>query len=269
MEGQVPLSVGTHQVAVTITNVPATLNWYYGDIGWGIEIASMQVTDQLNSTRAEVFFLLDDPTGIYTPNGVWVEALRMVCGRAGGRTMSNAQGLVARVARYCHGPHNLRYDTVNGAPRYGVGQRGGTFQLWRYLQRQAPRANCYDQAAAVQALCGAVGVNVEWRYLSPFGYINTAPLLGVGQCNNPFFDSNGSARVIGVNDADRTYFGNHAFCSLGGNILDACAGPHTGTETAVQYCTAAIDSGTSLYGSAWSPGTAASITTESGVTGVT
>ncbi len=281
MEGQVPLSVGTHTVAVTITNVPNVLNWYYGDIGWGIEVADMGTTHQLNSTRAEVFFLLDNPTNIYLPNGVWVEALRMVCGRAGGRQMRNAQGLVARVARYCHGPHNLRYDTVGGSPRYGVGGAGGTFQLGRYLQRLAPKANCYDQAAAVQALCGAVGVGVDWCYLEPFGYINTTPLLGVGPCNNPFFDGNNSAPVIGVNHSDRTAFGNHAFCRRGGNILDACAGPHTGTETAAQYCTAAIDNNPALYvrgiryrsrSGALLPlraGTVGDITVDPGVTGVT
>jgi hypothetical protein len=109
--------------------------------------------------------------------------------------MRNAQGLVARVARYCHGRHNLRYDTNGGRTSYVLGPRpggGGTFRLGSYLQRGATRANCYDQAAAVQALCGAVGVSVNWRYLSPFGYINAADLLGIGQCNNPFYSMTGS-----------------------------------------------------------------------------
>ena len=51
---------------------------------------------------------------------------------------------------------------------------------------------------------------------------------------------------IDPDDPRRSAFGNHAFCSLSSQILDACAGPHLGTETLQQYVDAAIDHTTKL-----------------------
>ena len=45
----------------------------------------------------------------------------------------------------------------------------------------------------------------------------------------------------------------------GRNILDACAGPHTGSETPDQYVTASIDATPALYGSGFRPGKASDI----------
>lgn len=40
---------------------------------------------------------------------------------------------------------------------------------------------------------------------------------------------------------ERTAFNNHAFASIMDKILDACAGPHAGTESLEQYIEHAID----------------------------
>lgn len=123
----------------------------------------------------------------------------------------------------------------------------------------------------MQALCGAVGVDTTWFYLRPYGFINTTNLVGVGNCNNPFFGSNGSSAVVPADDPKRTAFDNHAFCGLAGKVLDACACPHIGTETKAQYCTVAIDTTPALYArfSGFRPGTAADIIEPGGITGLT
>jgi hypothetical protein len=128
-----------------------------------------------------------------------------------------------------------------------------------------PDANCYDQAAALQALAGAVGIKLEWLFLDPFGFIKTTNLLGVGSCNNPFFKSNSTPKVIAQNNPNRTDFGNHAFCELNSKIWDACAGPHVGTEDRQQYLTASIDPTNHL---SHPGGKITDITSETGITKV-
>jgi len=51
----------------------------------------------------------------------------------------------------------------------------------------------------------------------------------------------------------------------GGYMLDACAGPHMGTESRSQYVAAAIDTTTTLYGSLRRPGTVADMVACPGV----
>jgi hypothetical protein len=151
--------------------------------------------------------------------------------------------------------------------------QGGDMALLDYIRGVHKTVNCYDQAGAIQALCGAVGVAITWVYLEPYGYIKPTQLIGVGggaDCNNPFFMSNGSRRLMVGFDRDweqkgislydpylrfllenqwpdRTSFGNHAFGAIGYNIYDACAGPHTGSESGAQYCANAIDTTTTIY----------------------
>jgi hypothetical protein len=75
--------------------------------------------------------------------------------------------------------------------------------------------------------------------------------------------------VVAVDSPDRTAFGNHAFASAPSkNILDACAGPHTGAESPEQYVAASIDTTPSLYGGGFRAGKASDIVPGPGVTGV-
>jgi hypothetical protein len=68
---------------------------------------------------------------------------------------------------------------------------------------------------------------------------------------------------------ERGGFGNHAFARNGGNkILDACGGPHTGSETPEQYVDASIDSTPALYGGRSQPGKASDIVVEPDITEV-
>jgi hypothetical protein len=92
--------------------------------------------------------------------------------------------------------------------------------------------------------------------MQPFGYINEAVLVGIGNCNNPLHgndlyeddkvvdkdaldtqDSDGDGKL------DRSRFGSHWFVKLRGKIYDATVGPHT-AELPDTYAAAAIDTST-------------------------
>jgi hypothetical protein len=235
--------------------LPTSIHRYRGDMVWGLYVPDMNQTLLLGTTRVEVYFVLGTPRNqIYQDDvGVWVEALRFLCGRVGVEGTSTAARAAEQICRYCHGSHGLKYDNVQGAPHFRVGRQGGVFDLEGYLDPPADqRVNCYDQAAGLQALCGAVGVDLDWAFLEPFGDILETDLVGWGRCNNPFWASPGTTPqpVVPWNDPHRSGFGNHAFCRLNPNILDSCAGPHTGNETAQQYLTASLDTRTPGYGTA-------------------
>jgi len=269
IEETCPTGAGEHTVVAKITEPPETIQSYRGKIGWGIEVDSASLSVELGTTLAEIYFILDKPTAPYSADVVWAEVLRFLCGKVGVVGESDGKNAGAKVTAYCHGSHGLRYDTKKGASHYGVGPLGGAFDLKDYIQRLTPLCNCYDQAAAVQALSGALGVPVGWCYLEPFGFIKTTNLVGVGECNNPFFGLDDSKKLVAVDSPARTAFGNHAFASApSSNILDACAGPHTGTESRDQYVAASIDDTPSLYGDGFRAGKASDIVPGAGVTGV-
>ena len=269
IEGECGTSAGKHTVSAKIKELPDKISWNKGDILWGLEIPSIPRSITLkNSTRAEVFVILDKPATFYK-KGVWVEALRFLCDKVSVPGDTDGPAAIKKIATYCHSSHGLRYDTTSGAPVYGCGGQGGTFKLDKYIKATLKVVNCYEQAGAVQSLSGALGIATKWCYqgTSPkiFGYIKATDLIGVGQCNNPFYKSNSSAKIVPDKDPDRTGFGNHAFCELSSNILDACAGPHTGTENATQYLNASVDYTETSRRGGRSAGLAADITRPAGI----
>lgn len=269
-EGDCPLGAGEHIVVAELKDVPEAFMGYGGNMGWTLE--GSELSAALNGTRVEVFFIYGKPHKAYQ-DGVWIEALRFLSVRALLRGTTAPADAVAKIVRYCHGAHGLKYDSAGGGrSRYGVRGSGGSFRLSGYMVRDQPTANCYDQAGAVESLCGAAGIIVEWIYLDPYGFIKPTNLLGYGLCNNPFFLSSTppTRKIIGINDVDRTPFGNHAFSRWSSKILDACAGPHLGSESASEYVDAAIDDQTNLYQyySGLRPGTPGDMATCGGVTAV-
>jgi hypothetical protein len=329
IHGSCPLAAGEHTVTAHIQEMPENITYFHGMLNWRME-ASPFGQMAMNGTLIELFFVLATPDSKYTP-GVWVEALRLVClrGPVTGVGVKEDVRAVGSITRYCHTDHKMRYDTVEGGPKFGVGGRGGDFQLWDYLHRARTTVNCYDQAGAVQSLSGCLGIFPTWIYMDPYGFIQQTNLVGVpGGCNNPFFDDwrNTRTPLTAQNDPRRSGFGNHAFiehgsigpslgaaigvgaaagavgggvigaiagagvgaligalagatvgavigaivalsAESGGYILDACAGPHMGTESRGQYWAAAIDSTTTLYGSGHS-GTVANMLPFAGVTSI-
>lgn len=258
-----------NSVAVKITNPPSSISHYKGEISWGLELVKAKTSISLNSCRAELFFLLDTPTDVYTKfKGTWVEALRFLCTKVMITGQNDKAEVAKRITEHCLMRHELKYDIINGASHYHIEetpQQCHKFLLTKYIDRKRPFANCYDQASAVKALCGAVGVKAEWLFMSPFGYIVAKNLLGVGLCNNPF------ARVLDVHNIEhvkpatmqfilmnwkkiatdapedkRQAFLNHAFCEFSAKIYDACAGPCLGTLSRTAYAVDTIDTTTKL-----------------------
>jgi hypothetical protein len=271
LEGSCPASAGEHTVSLLVSPLPDSLQAAQGDVVWQVNGAGLAAPVALdNPARLEWYALLGRPAAFFEPAGVWVEALRFLCSRVGVTGLATPAQVVAKVARYCHGSHGVRYDTFHGAPAYGCSGTGGAFQLGAYLTAAKPVVNCYDQAGALQSLCGALGVATNWFYLRPYGFIHTTQLVGVGACNNPFFSNHGSSPTVGVNDRQRSAFANHAFAGLSGAVVDACAGPHTGNEDRAQYVSAAIDGTTTLYRlySNFRPGSVPDILQPDGVTKV-
>ncbi len=249
IKGACPVTTGEHLVNAMIETLPDAIAWAKGDVGWQLNVKDLGRRVTLaNKTRLEVFVILDKPAACFK-KGVWAEALRLLCEKVGVIGKKTDQPAASAVTNYFHGSHGLKYDTTSGSPSYGVGPYGGTFKLGGYLTTAKPRANCYDQAGAVQTFCGALGIKTTWDYLGRppgskiFGLINAADLLGVGPCNNPFFKNPAYTNkpVVPVTDKGRSGFGNHAFIELAGKVHDACAGPHRGTETPKQYLAAAVD----------------------------
>ncbi len=273
MEGEFPLGKGKKTVKLKIKKPPTAIKWYKGNVLWRLSVKGKNKDKVLNQTFVEVFFILDKPAAFFN-NGVWAEALRFLCKRAGVLNAKDDKMVANKVTRYCHGSHGLKYNSSGGGSScyggpMGLRGNGGVFYLNDYLKREFEFANCYDQAAAIQALCGAVGVSsVLWVYMNPFGFINQTNLLGYGTCNNPFFEMNGSKPVVDRNDPSRTPFGNHAFCSGQSKYFDACGGPHLG-DSQKFFITSSIDNKTTLYGVyGMRPGVSSDMRNYAGVTGV-
>ena len=255
IEGTCPSNAGEHTVRARIVNPPEELRVCRGRISWRLDVEATPIGARLGSTLAEIYFILGRPSLPFRHDGVWVEVLRFLFGRVGVGGSSSRTAVIATITTYCHGGHGLRYDTKRGRSFYGVGHTGGRFNLLRYLLRRRSACNCYDQAAAVQTLAGALGVQSMWLFLAPFGFIRPTDLVGVGLCNNPFFEKNGSSQLIDRHSYDRTAFGNHAFAvTYGAKVVDACAKPHLATESVAEYLSDSIDDARTLYYGEFRPG---------------
>ena len=248
MTGDCPTGVGTHTVDVEIEELPETIIWENSEISWGIEIAAMNQTLPVNNTRVELFGIPDKPQRAFkSAPGVWSEVLRFLCMAVAIVGERDKTALADMIAVYFHSRHGLEYDHERGAPHY-INLNASIFPVEAHMRRaNGTIVNCYDQASAVQVYCAALGLDCPWLFLDPFGYIQSVWLVGPIRCNNPFFRSaGGSADVIDTPATHTAYlsrssFGNHAFCSYQGKILDACAGPATGTDSPQQYLDKSID----------------------------
>jgi|GEM_PF-5194260 len=276
-EGSIPLSSGTHTVEATLQNPESGLMWYKGNCSWGVEGGGVCVLS--GSVFLEMFFVFDDPSAFdfFKSTGVWAEALRyLFTNNSAFARETVPQDAVVKVTQTCFGIRYHKYEITQGEARYGGAT--GTFELNRYMAPSYGFVNCYDQSYAVTVFCGALGIDVPGLYLRPFGYINTTNLVGWGNCNNPFPSGKFNTVVrsgitgvrpenflqVGINDPDRSGFGNHMFCEFSGKIFDACAGSYDGVGDRAAYVTAVIDSTTRLAGRR---GTASGIVTNASLGG--
>ncbi|PXY94014.1 hypothetical protein DKK76_11450, partial [Frischella perrara] len=258
----------------------------------------------------EAFVLYEEPASFYQ-SGVWSEALRFLFEKTNINNDSQEEESLEKITQYLHSQHGVRYDIVKGTPYFAdLLSDKFSFSLMRYLkkktnfeikntglpdiygrtdikrvklQRQVSFTdfnivNCYDQAAAINVLAGALGIKTEFLFIEPFGYIKETKLVGIDdsfdfiptsppdECNNPFFADpyNSPLRIVnGFEDINhdnlpRSGFGNHAVCAfLSKNktysdyandrnqyekdvlIYDACAGPILGLNFS-QYKSTAV-----------------------------
>lgn len=249
-EGEVgSVAVGEVEVEVEIVNLPDRLTWSRGNASWVLEVEDLGATLDLGRSRLEFFVLYDRPAVYFTSPGVWAEALRFCFKTLRVEDLETPASISSAVTRGCFLNHGLIYDhSGGGGSSYeAMHDFSEAFLLHDYIQRTEATVNCYDQAAAVQTLTGALGVYMLWIYHDPYGFIITTNLIGCGRCNNPFFLGVDDRKVLHIDDPSRTSFGNHAYCILVDKCVDACAGPHLGTENLAEYAVASIDAKTTLY----------------------
>jgi hypothetical protein len=201
----------------------------------------------LVSTSHRIYLLLDIPSAPWSQtfgdkHCPWTDLLDHACAIAGGASNERTASIAEAKAIYSN--YSLRYDIVNGSPRYGFGGTSGSFRLtnWiAYVLQATPPAgssfcqgsgeaynnnwiiNCYDAAASLALMGKAVGVRLDYYFHGPFGNLQFVLPIGRGKCNNPFYGCFANDPVRGADDATRTGFGNHAYTKLAGqNNYDAC-----------------------------------------------
>ncbi|MQT15124.1 hypothetical protein [Segnochrobactrum spirostomi] len=245
---QITAVAGAQTSDARVTAAIGVLKQLVGDIEWRlIEGTSAPVTLAVRS-RIEIYWLLDTPKTMFSA-GVWTTVLRRLFPAVDGCDAGAAR---AAVTDACFRNFGRAYDTDSGAPYFLVGTNG--FKLADYLDPAKTICNCFDQAAAVQVMLGALGLAVTRKKLEPFGFINTTQLVGIGPaCNNPFWPIT-PVKVpnVPILEKYRTNFIRHSFVGAGAgtatNIYDACGGPALGTETYANYLVTTIDHTAAIYG---------------------
>ena len=242
--------------------------WKMGNIG-----GTGSAECNLNSSGPHtVYTILNEPVTPWvntagSQKNAWVQALDFDVSNASCNGDATASNALAHITQYLHTGYGLTYDIGQpggdaGRPKYNL---SGTFDLTEYLAKSSTLygtpgnvVNCYDQAGGVSVCARLLGITAEYIFMGytssngrpPFGYILSTDLIGVGTCNNPFYPliaptNNvcllGAGGITDLVDPNRSMFSNHAFVRYAGGIYDACAGPHLGTQTLVQYATSAID----------------------------
>lgn len=173
----------------------------------------------------------------------WVKALNVAIEDAGNIDLNekSSSAIVANIARHTFG-RGWTYDTTSGAPKYS--SNNGAIDLDGYLEKNNGNVvNCYDQCFSLSALARLLGINATGYFQKPFGQILVVNLIGVGQCNNPFYNNPNydmnpynnypSLKKPVVDKKDNAYnlrsgFKNHAYVQFSGSVFDACAGPVVG-----------------------------------------
>lgn len=238
------------------------LGYLSGDVDWFVQADVGGNAPFVATSRLELFWIYGAPLPLVGPSSS-VSVLRQIFQNI--EIDGQLVDVVNQVTELCYFHFNKTYDTTNGAAHFGPTNTGGEFDLSDYLSvGQTEIVNCYDQAGILQVLLGNLGIASQWQFMQPFGFINTTDLIGVGQCNNPFYAGNGTAPVVGENFATRTNFGNHAFIGYGNVTFDACAGPYWGEGNLAAYINAVVDTQTLLANNN-NTGTAADVTAYPGI----
>ena len=254
-KGNLPLHLGEHQINVELTSAEVKLQKHVGDINWEADVANCDIK-QLGTTRVELYGIVDDPEHIFIESSLGrpVEALRFlyedvgVSGKDAENEIENDTEIISTITTYLHSGHGLGYDVYDGRSKYlyYYSNTQAAFMLSDYLEKSNGNVvNCYDQASAVQVLSYIIGLAGSKIFVNNFGFINRTILVGNIESNNPFHKGNGNRVIVDKLDPDRTSFWNHEFYKLdkSNKIFDACAKPHLGTESYIEYMMASVETG--------------------------
>lgn len=194
----------------------------------------------LVTTSHRIYVVLKVPPAPWTQaladkRNPWTDLLDFCCPIASGNR--NAAEAVESITKSVHRNYSLRYDIVEGTPRYGFAVTGNSFKLTNWinyvLKGNAPAnpvfcngsaeqykdfwiVNCYDCAASSALMAKVVGADSDYYFHAPFGYLNYIEPIGRGKCNDPFYGCLGNHPAVGPDD-QRTRFGNHAYQKLNGS----------------------------------------------------
>jgi hypothetical protein len=236
-------STGKTGKDMTVFAVPENIPGYFkqasGDMEWFLDSDK----EPFEKTRLEMYWIYGYPGSMYK-RGVWVEVLRLLSAQCVG--LKHKEKIIQRIVNYCHARTRLQYDSRDAAARYAEAYWGGYFELKAFLEQVHPLCNCYDQAGALQTLFGALGIELTWIYMEPFGFLNRTSLIGRGAINNPVFLRNHTPEIVAKDSPKRTHFGAHSFCLWEKEdkrqvVLDACLGPTLADVSRHQYLEIIID----------------------------
>ena len=227
-----------------------TLKWIVSEIN----AHAMSEVPFYETGPHKVYVILDNPIAPWSNSGLnnqnaWSDALDFTMPIV--RGVVNETRALSLLTDELFSGMDFIYDTMDGRPWY-VSLRtapfynDSTFRLSSYMQSSSSVVNCYDQACGVAAIGRLIGIsNANIVFAKPFGYINKLNLIGVGPCNNPFFNSPGvpAVKICGEDDCSRSYFACHMFVNHGGHVYDACVGPIENMLQS-QYLATAIDKST-------------------------
>lgn len=204
-------------------------HWYCADIngaGSGEETIGVSIS--------KIYTVLAQPQSPWATSGQsepWVDGLKKSVAWAWGKT--TPEGAAGEIAQELFSNAGGLYDIYWGAAHYGY----PNLNLTSFLNNMPSvgTVNCYDMGRSLVSFANLVGCGLNYRYSSPFGYLNCINAIGRGWTNNPFYansyyDSNPIVNGDWGSSQGRSGFGNHAFGAISDDIFDACLTADTDSD---------------------------------------
>lgn len=232
---QIPLN---HRTFATIMRRDIRWDWYY-------QCSNNQAWQPMDQpTRHRIYVVLDEPPDPWSQTVPqiypWTTALDYAIVDANTNGINDPKEAAALIVKHVNG-EPLQYDIFWGSPAYfSGGFPGGVFDIDEWLDgfTNGPIVNCYDCAAAVTTFSNVLGCHLSYQFHDNYGCLPSLFPIGRSLCNNPFYGSRAApynVPLVGVDDAQRSYFGNHAYCKQSGNNYDACMRASIGCLKALGY----------------------------------
>lgn len=268
----VRFSAGTSDTVQFLLDNPVPSALQMSDEFFRWQILENNFQGEVISGPHRIFVVFNDPATIGADSGAncwhrelvshqapWADALERILhpdlGNAAGQT--NPGGALRNLTAYLFTRHGAEYDVYAESLNHYSRVWEKTFNFTKYLfeMQRSHRVTCFDQGGALRILGALLGIPVEVIYIARVGYIQTAPLVGIGPCNNPFFRFHGrpDASLIAepvVNEnlvkPYRTGFGNHILNRYEKKIYDATCGPQLGELDLEAYLADLIDISTTF-----------------------